>query len=230
MSYNQTVMQAGDPAGISRASDPNPSSSSRRPAPVSSFNKRIGRPGSKRYQRFVNKVFLIQNEDELEEEDLKVFIAPTFTAFDELLYDDDKMELWKPFLDVTEERERKLLHTLSADSKPSRRHHRPSQSPIYAFSKIDSKLKKMLLRVNDDFLQRSDKEICAFVQNIEIGSVTYSFNDGYDRMICRGICQFYGLSTFDKDLQNVRALAVRRTPRTAIPGITLVEFISRNSS
>jgi len=76
--------------------------------------EKVGKPGSKRFQRFVNKTYLYQHEWDLQPEDFE--IAKKSPSPFSLLFDEKIKQLWEPFIDITEEEQEKLLQKLSSTS------------------------------------------------------------------------------------------------------------------
>eukprot|EP01087_Luapelamoeba_hula_P016180 TRINITY_DN4959_c0_g1_i1.p1 TRINITY_DN4959_c0_g1~~TRINITY_DN4959_c0_g1_i1.p1 ORF type:complete len:300 (+),score=52.66 TRINITY_DN4959_c0_g1_i1:56-901(+) len=91
-------------------------------------SQRTGRPGSRRYQRFLNALFLnpaVTPEQllELDDEQLKelendLLYTPEFAShFDELFKSEENMKAFAPFCDVTEEEQQQLLAGLNDNSE-----------------------------------------------------------------------------------------------------------------
>jgi len=191
-------------------------------------NRRVGQPGSKRFQRFINKAFLLQNEQDLEEEDLSVFVAPTYTALD-AIFEEKNKKTWEPFVETTEGRQRKMIQSLSARGASARRHHhrQSALSPTTSFASIKASTRR-LLRESEEFVPMLDKEISNFMQNSQLNSLTYTFNDDFDRLLCHAVCQYYQLSSITRESHNSKIVAIRKTPKSQIPGATLVQHMSRS--
>eukprot|EP01118_Nematostelium_gracile_P014046 TRINITY_DN53_c0_g1_i1.p1 TRINITY_DN53_c0_g1~~TRINITY_DN53_c0_g1_i1.p1 ORF type:complete len:295 (+),score=74.96 TRINITY_DN53_c0_g1_i1:191-1075(+) len=71
-----------------------------------------GRPGSRRYQRFLNKSFLQEQIWDLQVEDFSIKVPTSLSPFTCLFESANNMERWSPFVEVTEEIQCQLLSGL----------------------------------------------------------------------------------------------------------------------
>jgi len=231
-----TNIQAGDPAKITFSSYL-PSKRSRYvPIPRISVprSQYIGRPGSRRYQRFLNRSFLTGQEVEVETQDLIVFEAPTITPLGSLTEPENR-KLFEPFVSVTEEEQQVLFASINVHMTPrtnaadiSRQH--VSISAAKSFQRIDKKIRKLLkVNLKNDFFRDFDQEIANLIQN---GSraLEYSFEDSFGRLICHGICQYYSLMSRSIDTTRGRIVVIERKASTTIPGETLTQYLQRKQT
>ena len=82
---------------------------------------RIGKPGSRRHNRFMNSIFLGADgtDSELDMDDMEdLFWSPEYRSnFTELFESEEKMAAWLPFLDIDDSDEAVLLSIVCGDSE-----------------------------------------------------------------------------------------------------------------
>jgi len=226
------IIQAGD--SISKIYMDNLNSQTKRkPEPrVSQTHKipNVGRPGSKRYQRFLNKVYLLQHQHEVTDEDINVFL-PSCSSFSFLVstpYNQKQKEgreKWEPFVNVTEEREREMIVDILPKSDYDQNE---IVSAERSWSLIDKRIRQILKsNTQHPFLLDLENEIIEFVASIQSDSIVYHFEEPFHRMICHGICSFYSIQSSSIDKNQQRTTIIRKTTKTVIPGITLSNFLKR---
>lgn len=209
----------------------------------------IGKPGSRRHQRWLNRMFLMEQEVELELEDFTIF-DPARTPLSQIFEDSFYNEIWAPFVDITEEQEEKLLMsidvTLTHKNDKFRREVAVSfddededddldvkmHPPHESFKRIDKKIRKVLQQqIENEFLSSMDKEIASYIQIKEFNTLTYSFEDSFHRLICHGICQFYSLRSRSEDSETGDRILVIKKPATLLkPSTTLTQFLQQKLS
>jgi len=205
---------------------------------------RIGRPGSKRYQRFINKEYLTEQQWDLELEDFQVvrFGGTPFTP----LFEEHNSRIWAPFVDVTEEEEQWLIRQLCEGKSLEERSDELGdwimveeedllvddfvEQVVHASTSIlrIQKNIRQYVRQNPDFpfLNEMDKAITDYIENGS-GSLTYSFETSFHRMICHGICQYYSLHSRSEDSEDGIRVMVISKPRKGIslPSHRLTEYL-----
>lgn len=215
----------------------------------------IGKPGSRRHQRWMNRVFLMEQEAELELEDFTV-LDPAIprTALSQIFEDSYFNEIWDPFVDITEEQEEKLLMALDFtlthktdkykrevgvsfedddDEEEEDENEDEKMFPAHeSFKRIDKKIRKVLQQqIENEFLASMDKEIASYIQIKEFNTLTYSFEDSFHRLICHGICQFYSLRSRSEDSDTGDRILVIKKPATLLkPSTTLTQFLQKKTS
>lgn len=186
----------------------------------------VGRPGSKRFQRHMNKSFLLE-QDGVSHEDFYVY-PRTRSIFGELMNDDEKLAQWQEFLEITEEQQQNLLVSLSADVSNylEKEHSQDELTSDMQFKKIDKKLRRLLKgHLESKILSDLDSQMYQYVSEGNFESLIYSFNEPFHRMICHGVCQFYALHSHSKDIAEDRIVVVSKTKRTKFPKKTLSEHL-----
>jgi len=208
---------------------------------VTRLNK-IGRPGSRRYQRYLNREFLQEQQWDLQPEDFQVvcFSKTTFS----LLFEEENRQLWAPFVDVTEEEERVMLQrmcsgrpveendelgdwvvidSINAESEVKKN---PIVKPHICFMRVDKRVRKYIQKNPDSpMLESMDKGITQYIQE-EKRKKTYNFENSFHRLICHGVCQFYSLHSCSEDNEDgSRALHISKPRSHNSPSVTLSEFL-----
>lgn len=213
---------------------------------ASARTTRIGRPGSKRYQRFLNKEYLSEQQWDLEVEDFQVvrFGCTPFTC----LFEEHNNRIWEPFIDITEEEEQWMLRQLE-EGKPADLETRdelgdwivvdrqeenlfdefvePTVHGSISMRRVHKDIRK-IIRKNPDspFLLEMDKEIANYIE-AEAQLLTYKLETAFQRMICHGICQYYSLCSRSEDQPDGTRLTIISKPRKGIslPSHTLSEYL-----
>jgi hypothetical protein len=184
----------------------------------------FGRPGSKRFQRFVNKSFLLDNEDDLNAEDLVVF-SSTSTALT-LICEESNKKIWEPFVSVTEEQQKNMIAII----EPTR--GTAAEVPLSSarsFASIEVKIRKVLkANIDSEFFLSLEKELLNYIESDDVSTLEYSFPEAYHRMLCHGICQYYNLKSISKNDKGGRILVVDKKKESRNPGETLIQHLRRN--
>jgi len=97
---------AGDPSKVTKKVIPQAT-----PQVNSTRSLNVGRPGSKRYQRFLNRAFLIGNGVQLLPEDLNVFVAKYSPLSS--LFEPENRKIWEEFVTLSEEKQELFLASLN---------------------------------------------------------------------------------------------------------------------
>jgi hypothetical protein len=197
---------------------------------VTSRETKIGKPGSKRFQRWLNNSYLMGFEEGMEPSDLT--IQPPASMFNRLFEDETNLHLWEPFVDVTEEQQRKMLNKMCSQSKKELK-TRPSSLGEESFLRVEKKIRKQLVKFLDSpFLIELDKEIVSFASeqwDTNRRQLKFQFTDSFHRMICHGICQFYSLNSRSVELQGFRSdhkiLFISKPAVYSPPEITLISYL-----
>jgi len=248
----QQHLQAGDyssvvitPTGVQSAAQA-PFRRRRYVPPVRDSGARftkIGRPGSKRFQRFLNKEYLTEQQWDLELEDFQIvrFGCTPFTP----LFEEHNSRIWAPFIDITEEEEQWMIRQLHEGKSLEERDELGDwimveeedllvddfvEQIVHASTSIlrIQKNIRQYVRKNPDspFLLAMDKEITDYIETGS-GSLTYSFETSFHRMICHGICQYYSLHSRSQDKEDGIRVMVISKPRRGIslPSHKLSEYL-----
>lgn len=205
----------------------------------------VGRPGSRRYQRFVNKAYLLQNENAIKiPEDLLVYSIDTSNhPISRVVLDANSRKKWEPFVNITEEKQERLIRNLThrPDHDHHYDHHRSNISAYESFIQIESKIRKVLLTlIDDEFFFNLDKEISDYVNDADNNnnnsssrktSLVYNLDDPYQRMITYGICQYYKLNYIKQEGKrddDRTFVNISKKKGTVIPTITLSRYLLNN--
>jgi hypothetical protein len=200
-------------------------------SPRDSLNKRerVGKPGSRRHQRFMNQVFLLEQfEYEVEDNIMEFTDSPL-----SLLFKENNQKLWAPFISITEEEQEQLLNCLCGMEEQLRRKDKkgvqtPNVSGSQSFKRIDKKIRRLLRKHYDnEFLCSMDQDLLEYVTLADINQRTYCLNDSFQRLLCHGVCQYYSLHSWSKDSKGRRILVVRKPQDKAIcaPTETLRQYL-----
>jgi len=192
--------------------------------------EQIGRPGSKRYQRWFNGNFLSEQADTLKTR-LDFQVVEDTSLFRCLFVNADSAQLWEPFCEVTEDEQDEMLIQLGYYPKPtndgiSTLPHRLCSAQT-SFKKIDKRIRAIFDRNFDcDLLQKLDQEIIAYVHRNDSRKRVYVFKQPFHRLICHGVAQFYSLRASSQDTsQGQRELVISKPPRVILPSKTLCEYL-----
>jgi len=149
----------------------------------------------------MNKAYLMELESELELEDFLLYPTvphkPVFT---------NDSQLWGQFVSTTEERQAEMLRVLNP---PTEVHgERPS------WEKIDPRVKRMMLSAaQGDPLRSINNDVCNFLQSEE-KSIILKSEDGFGRLLCHGVCQYYNIKTQSILMNGSRVVRAEKTPQS----------------
>jgi len=179
-----------------------------------------GRPGSRRFQRYLNRSFLLNQTAELHADDF-VIASSTTSVFTEILSDGDKLSIWEQFLDMNEHEQNEILLSFSEEADAW-----IDLSPEQNFNMIDKKLRKVLqLQLCRDFLAQLESELIQRISG-EMSSLAYTFTEPWHRMICHGICQYYSLHSQSTNVKGgKRVVIVSKTKHTRVPAVPLSQHL-----
>jgi len=204
---------------------------------------RTGRPGSKRYQRFLNKMFLFECNEEVE---LDPLLTNRPGAFSMLFRSPDR-EAWAAYMDHTDECavEDDAIRCLvgSVSSIPLRRrplrdqdvngglgkqnvngglkqNNRDDSSKVrLTLDHVAPSLRKVLFRFRDSTpLIWLNGEVRSFADGssyCDKSSLSFSL-DPFLRLLCHSVCQFYRVSSRSEDTDCGERVVTLRRPRIAI--------------
>jgi len=198
------------------------------PRDVLNKRERVGKPGSRRHQRFLNQVFLLEQEYEVEDSIMEFTDSPL-----SLLFEDQNQKLWAPFVNITEEEQQHLLNCLcdmkeQARKKNTKDADTQNVSASQSFLRIDKKIRRLLRKHRDNqFLCSLDQDMLQYVTLADPKDRTYSLNDSFQRLLCHGVCQYYSLNSWSKDSKGRRIVTVRKPRHKAVcaPTETLRQYL-----
>jgi len=218
----------------------------------------FGRPGSKRYQRWLNDFFLLELnkslsdiEDEFEwMDDTQFFFDTTPRPPLRKLFDDPaSLQLFEPFINVTETNQSKLMAILNklheaktvedtlsstdaSDEEEDIENVAPAKpkdlAPEQSLKKLTKDSRKLLKRYADsEILADLNRQVLAFVTNTEgLSSQHFKWSDGFQRKLGHAVCQFYCLHSFSRDTTDGRATVASFTDVKLSPHVSLLQFLA----
>lgn len=179
----------------------------RKAGPRDSLNRRnrMGKPGSKRYQRWLNRSYLLELETDFDM--LEFEIVPESSLFGFLFENEEQLKIWGDFCEYSEEEQRMMLASIEKEEKAKNTPCTPYASWI---RNVDISLRKLIRKHwETDFLKTLDEEIYQLVEMPE-HILTYNF-DAFHRMLCYALCQFYSLRSMKK-VKNSEKLVIVDNP------------------
>eukprot|EP01100_Stratorugosa_tubuloviscum_P010182 TRINITY_DN4343_c4_g1_i1.p1 TRINITY_DN4343_c4_g1~~TRINITY_DN4343_c4_g1_i1.p1 ORF type:complete len:305 (+),score=124.90 TRINITY_DN4343_c4_g1_i1:104-1018(+) len=180
---------------------------------------KVGNPGSRRFQRFLNNTVLTDDEgedtdiDEIIAQDEKEFFEEYHSPFKALHEDSELMNAFSSFININPDDEHEILKVLeeselsipgktnkkSNRSKKNRRRCSSSTTDISTNSIFDAESRKTLKKYShSDFLPALENELIDFIQNTQIFDDLISnyerdnehFTVSYDNSCCQLIFIF----------------------------------------
>jgi len=204
-----------------------------------------GKPGSKRYQRFLNNSFLQEQEWDLQPEDWNIvqFSSSPFTV----LFNEKNKRKWDPFVDITEEEQEQLLVELSSSSNEEKEDEfgdfvfiesevkqqevKISSPPIeFHFYKVNKRVRNFIRKNPDNPLFRSlDEQIVNYIQLATNQPKIFNFTQSFQRMMCHGVCQFYLLSSKSEVVGSGKKQVIvwRSKKEVSLPTMTLSMYLEK---
>jgi len=218
------------------------------------LRRRKGRPGSRRYNRYLNALYLNAAED-YEESDENEFESvvwePEWTSLFEQLFDDEHAEAWEPFREITEEKENDMLVMLcEVDLGDSSDEEEPTPEEIAhaAFLQLDSATRRLMKKdfgvalvqsLEVDFnrffgqtslgLESGEHEYYKFLFFDDgVPSLQLCFKNAKDRRICHGVCEYYSLMSYSENVCGERITCVVNPQDSNLSLPPLSEYLARN--
>mmetsp|Transcript_61906 Transcript_61906/g.128066 ORF Transcript_61906/g.128066 Transcript_61906/m.128066 type:complete len:321 (-) Transcript_61906:90-1052(-) len=168
-----------------------------------------GRPGSRRYRRWMNDTML---REALDEDDLKeIYSVEHHSSLSDLFYGDN-MQKWDEFCAMSEEEQRQYLRKALHNHDPVPQ--KPTNNPRVLYDRLDRKVKAMLKRgVGREFLADFEQQLCALLHvedamdaewdrcGVEFMLVKSSkgavveLGDSMHRLVAHAVCLFHSLQS-----------------------------------
>jgi len=191
----------------------------------------VGRPGSRRFQRHLNKSFLSAPE-EIEAQDIVFFTSPMTPLSN--IFEKGNQRKWEPFRAVTEEEQGILLKSFGIKMQPDDKtpSERVMRTARMRYDRIEKKNKQILRKIfQDDFFIDLEKDLLKRFLNEDIaerqqGPLEYSFELPFHRVACHSLCQYYNLHSVSKDKSDgTRVVQVQLKNSSLIPGQILSQYL-----
>lgn len=123
----------------------------------------------------------MEQEGELELEDFSIYHkAPS--AFSKIL-DEPGNVTWEPFVNVTEEHQRKLMNSMGVPVEEERKSSRPEGNEG-AWENLDMRVKRLLVKNWDsDALKSIDEDVRAYALEDTVAAKVAAPEDAYGRLL-----------------------------------------------
>eukprot|EP01114_Cavostelium_apophysatum_P017124 TRINITY_DN5012_c0_g1_i1.p2 TRINITY_DN5012_c0_g1~~TRINITY_DN5012_c0_g1_i1.p2 ORF type:complete len:241 (+),score=58.59 TRINITY_DN5012_c0_g1_i1:212-934(+) len=185
----------------------------------------VGRPGSKRFQRYMNKMYLLKEHHNVTVDDFGIYVVPNPTIFGQI-FEGENRKIWDEFISLSETRQRRFLNELSSYI---RKMDKQSEAKAHhSFISIEKSARDGIRKgFQTDFFLNLDKELSDYADDDDdTNSWIYTFEDSYQRLICHGICSYYRLVSRSQDDENgERVVVIKKCKRSAIPGECLADYL-----
>jgi len=151
-----------------------------------------------------------------------------------ILFEESNRKKWDPFVEVTEEKQEKLLisieiTTRQKDKCASKKEQDHLVSPDHSFTKVDKKIRKLLRKYEGtEFLNGLDHDIVDYISVSDIQAKVYHFSDSFHRLLCHGVCQFYSLQSKSEIYPNkadAKKVIVTKSKTLLLPNKTLSQYL-----
>ena len=143
---------------------------------------------------------------------------------------------WDPFVEISMEKQEQLLGQLDPQRTPRTAEEIlqeivESDSPADRFSRIDREIRLNLRRqIGSPLLDQLEQRIVSYVQSSPSEALTLTLEDGFQRMLLHGICQYFCLSSKSVDTAAGRSTVVSipshlQTVQSKIPKTLLSQYL-----
>eukprot|EP00184_Porphyridium_aerugineum_P001787 CAMPEP_0184697248 /NCGR_PEP_ID=MMETSP0313-20130426/4266_1 /TAXON_ID=2792 /ORGANISM="Porphyridium aerugineum, Strain SAG 1380-2" /LENGTH=420 /DNA_ID=CAMNT_0027156013 /DNA_START=83 /DNA_END=1345 /DNA_ORIENTATION=- len=221
------------PAGGNPASHNN----KKKELPRTRVGKRLRRVLNDMYlQRCAHKVRSERGEDPeyLDVNELKqLFQVHHRSIFAELHESKSAAELFKPFTDISEDRERELLFPDKNPSHPEQRRVE-DQSPEARYLCIDRKIRAMLqlkFGVLQELIVDVEKSISRSRLDRPNASIQFELEDGFHRLAVHGVSQYYHMKSCTQRTRGEASCVINiyatESSIESAPACSLHEYLSR---
>jgi len=187
---------------------------------------RLPKPGSRRYQRYVNTEFLKESAGELDECDLLVFDS-SHSLFASLHTSESHRVVWERFVTSSEEEQHHVLRrSAKAFSSSAPRSRSVAE---HHFRRVDKRIRRLLKRkTHVEFVGEWEGRVVEYAQlPAKRPPLKYACQDSYQRLLCHGVCQYYALPSQSKDTRAGKRFVEVRKPASppALPAETLSDYL-----
>eukprot|EP01137_Pigoraptor_chileana_P030825 Opistho-2@17827 len=203
-----------------------------------SLNSRLnpGFEGSRRYRRWENLCFLLDNAGEIDEYKDVILPNKSRSYFASLFEDEAKLKTWLSFLEASEEAQLSIAaigtHSKKAVPKESDFCMEPS-SPADCFGRIERHIRDALRCTNvpKGLLEYMEKELVdAFMTSSQFVLV-WMLGSSYDRLLAHGLCQYYSLVSRSEDTDQGRQTIIENpNDFFTVPEAPLCAFLAKSHS
>jgi hypothetical protein len=192
----------------------------------------VGLPGSKRHNRYRNKMDLLDKALSDSESELEIeveFHVEFKSPFSVLFTDEEVKRKWEPFVEVTEEEESEILNVFYPQFTRQRRPRRGNSdfaaAPQDCFNALNRDERKLLRK------QTGNPKIVEY-ENIIIELIlsrrsSVSFNaSSFDCLLAGLICVYYALEINAEQLEeDLVAVQIKKPKGVMLPSVRLSEYL-----
>eukprot|EP01122_Echinamoeba_exundans_P009465 TRINITY_DN335_c0_g1_i2.p1 TRINITY_DN335_c0_g1~~TRINITY_DN335_c0_g1_i2.p1 ORF type:complete len:233 (+),score=28.41 TRINITY_DN335_c0_g1_i2:345-1043(+) len=204
-----------------------------------SFRERLGKPGSRRYQRWVNDFFVLELnrslsdlEDEIEwiEDDDWYFNTTPQPPLRRLLGDEASFKLFESLLNVTEEQQQYALHQIGVSDRSDHyeatsNQRLPSLSPDQAFGQLSKPIRKFLKQYcNTEMCHEVDRCLRELLIS-EAEEAHFFWRDPFQRKLAHALSRYYCMTSYSKDAQDGRVTVVAKTGQLVFPIVSVADYL-----
>jgi len=195
-----------------------------------------GRPGSRRYQRWLNRAFL-ETLEEVDESDYDDFFSERQSIFS-VWFDEANADLVEPLLDTSYDLQEETLGSLdfrqsnvttfNADVMVARSFKDVNPRMVQLLKHVDfltaldSKIRQFLVEESSNCC--NEQFVCTPFDNY----VEFCFHNSFHRLLAHGVCRYYKLSSYSIDSAPGRTTIVNKpknfTPN-CLPPVSVTEYL-----
>lgn len=190
----------------------------------------VGLPGSKRHNRYRNKMDLLDKALSDSESELEIEVELTVefrSPFSILFTDSDCKKKWEPFVDITEEEQSELLSRFYPDAKQTRPPKRTefSTAPQDRFNSLNRDERKLIKKYTGDPIIERFESLC--IDLILSRQTTKNIKlTNFECLILGLVGTYFSLSVTAQSISDEEAMVtVYKQKGVLLPSVKLSEYL-----
>eukprot|EP00127_Corallochytrium_limacisporum_P006717 Clim_evm6s234 gene=Clim_evmTU6s234 len=158
------------------------------------------RPGTKSWNRMATKKYLEDRFDEVEDEDLEIYVARP-SVFAEILKQPG-IDEWGKFLNTSEQSQFDLMkpNTRPGHAIKNAMLHDDNATAAMRWQTIDRRLRTGIRKANvpEGMLRSLEVDIIGLMSGAKQGYVDYEAESSFERLILHAVCQYHHFASSSK--------------------------------
>ncbi|EGC32832.1 hypothetical protein DICPUDRAFT_98760 [Dictyostelium purpureum] len=197
------------------------------------FRESPGKPGTKRFNRYLNTQFL-KTAGSLGD-NINAEMDYSFTESKNTLFYQDSQNstfYFDNMVNITCDQEEELIDSIQQQTKNA--HNESTADGEQLFSKLRKSLRpffKKSFLLDNLFIQETEQQILEFLENSSIKQMEYNQSNPSKRIIIHGLSSYYSLQSKSHSTKNGQRILVIRKPRNLppLPEISITQYLAAES-
>ncbi|EGG15498.1 hypothetical protein DFA_10338 [Cavenderia fasciculata] len=188
-----------------------------------------GKPGSKRYNRFLNTQYLKEGGIFKDHADYEYNLVDQ----NENLLFQDNIDNWEPYVNITYDRQQESVEPFVKEEEDRRRQQRKNSRINHSFSRLRKDLREAFKQPfvqNSYFITEAEQRLLAFINDPLLESIEVALDMPFQRLLVHGLGSYYSLFTSSYTNQDSgKRLTVIRKPKIIppMPEMSITEYVAQ---